>query len=51
MSYLHRRHLLQAAGIPISLPFFASLRTSRASDAKDGLTFAPKKRMYASAIC
>lgn len=45
MSYLHRRRLLQAAGVSISLPFFPSLRIAQAKEAKPELGTVAKQRM------
>ncbi|MGV3483269.1 MAG: DUF1552 domain-containing protein [Planctomycetaceae bacterium] len=45
MSRLHRRRLLQAAGVSISLPFFSSLRLASATDAEADSARAVKRRM------
>jgi len=45
MQKLHRRQLLQAAGVSISLPFFPSLKSARAKETLAEQTLAPKKRM------
>lgn len=45
MRPMHRRQMLQAAGVSIGLPFFASLGIAKASEAKGEQSLAPKKRM------
>jgi Protein of unknown function (DUF1552) len=45
MHQLHRRQLLQAAGVSISLPFFSSLGLSQANEVKSSSDDAQKKRM------
>lgn len=45
MRPMHRRQMLQAAGVSIGLPFFASLGIAKAGETKVEQSLAPKKRM------
>lgn len=45
MNQMHRRQLLRAAGVSISLPFFPSLKIAGARDEKSNQASGPKKRI------
>ncbi len=45
MNNMHRRQLLRAAGVSISLPFFSSLRFAPASESRSENDSTPKPRM------
>jgi Protein of unknown function (DUF1552) len=45
MNRIDRRQMLRAAGVSVSLPFFASLRTAQATDRKPNESNDAKKRM------